>query len=188
LVIGLDANPAGMRRASARAARRDGLPNAAFVWASVERLPPELTGVTELHVVMPWGSLLRAVLGGDEGALAGLARACAPGARFLVALNLHAWRPPVAEIGGLAEPTPESAIDELAPVYARAGWQLEDAAYLDATQIEALQSSWTRRLNRSRAGRFDVLALTGRRLSPPPPAGQSRASPAPEKAPAPDRR
>jgi hypothetical protein len=154
-----------MRRASARAARRDGLPNATFVWASVEQLPPELTGVTELHVIMPWGSLLRTVLGGDGDALAGLARACRPGARFLVALNPHAWHPPVAEVGGLAEPTPERAIDELAPVYARAGWQLEHAAYLDAMQIEALQSSWTRRLNRSRAGRFDVLALTGQKAS-----------------------
>jgi 16S rRNA (adenine(1408)-N(1))-methyltransferase len=154
-----------MRRASARAARKDGLPNAVFVWAPVERLPPELTGVTELHVIMPWGSLLRTVLGGDPGSLARLAGACRPGARFLVALNLHAWRPAVPEVGGFPEPTPDRAIDVLAPVYAQAGWRLEHAAYLDAAQVEALHSSWTRRLRASRPGRFDVLALTGQRSS-----------------------
>lgn len=150
-----------MRRASSRAARRDGLPNAVFVWASVERLPPELTGATELHVIMPWGSLLRTVLGDDPDSLAGLARACRPGARFLVALNLHAWRPPVPEVGTLAEPTPERALAALAPVYARAGWRLEHAEYLDAAGIDALRSSWTSRLRASRRGGFDVLALTG---------------------------
>lgn len=150
-----------MRRASARATARNGLPNARFVWASVEQLPPELTGVTELHVIMPWGSLLRTMLGGDPAALAALAHACAPGARFLVALNLHAWRPPAPEVGGVPEPAPDWALDELAPVYARAGWRLERADYLDDQQVTALRSSWTRRLRSSRAGRFGVLALSG---------------------------
>jgi 16S rRNA (adenine(1408)-N(1))-methyltransferase len=153
-----------MRRASAQAARRNALPNAVFVWASVERLPPELTGVTELRVTMPWGSLLRMVLGGDPDALAGLAGACRPGARFRVALNLHAWRPPVPEVGELPEPTTEWALAELAPVYARAGWRLEHAEYLDAARIEALHTSWTRRLQASRPGRLGVLAMTGRVL------------------------
>jgi 16S rRNA (adenine(1408)-N(1))-methyltransferase len=157
VTIGLDANPDGMRRAS----RRAGPPNAVFVWAPVERLPPELTGVTELHVIMPWGSLLRAVLPGDPPLLARLARACEPGARFLVALNLHAWRPPVPEVGDTPEPTPGWVWNELAPAYARAGWRLEGAEYLDGAQIDALHSSWTKRLRSSRPGRFGVLALSG---------------------------
>lgn len=136
-----------------------------FLWASVERLPPELTGVTELHVIMPWGSLLRTVLGGDPAALARLAGACQPGARLLVALNLHAWRPPVAEVGQFPEPTPDRATEELAPVYARAGWRLERSEYLDGARIEELHSSWTRRLRAARPGRFGVLALTGTQSS-----------------------
>ncbi|HEY8471377.1 MAG TPA: hypothetical protein VIL37_01935 [Natronosporangium sp.] len=137
------------------------MPNAIFVWASVERLPPELTGATELHVIMPWGSLLRAVLGGDPAVLAGLARACEPGARFLVAVNLHAWRPPVPEVGDLPEPTPEWAHELLVGAYAKAGWRLETAEYLDGKQIEALHSSWAKRLRASRGGRLGVLGLTG---------------------------
>ncbi|MPZ25648.1 MAG: hypothetical protein GEV12_04175 [Micromonosporaceae bacterium] len=155
-----------MRRASQRAAAgRGGLPNAIFIWAPVERLPPELTGVTELHMIMPWGSLLRAVAGGDPEVLAGLAGACRPGARFRIALNLHPWRSAgggaVPELGGLPEPDPGWAQTTLADRYAVAGWQLDQADYLTGPEIEALDSSWTRRLRSSRPGRFDVLALTG---------------------------
>jgi 16S rRNA (adenine(1408)-N(1))-methyltransferase len=146
-----------MRRASSR----KGAPNAVFVWASVEQLPPELTGVTELHVIMPWGSLLRGILGTDPAPLAGLARACEPGARLFIALNLHAWRPPVPEVGGIPEPTPGWALDELAPVYAEAGWRLDRAEYLDDKRVEALHSSWTKRLRASRPGRLGVLAVSG---------------------------
>jgi 16S rRNA (adenine(1408)-N(1))-methyltransferase len=51
LVVGVDANAAAMAEASRRAAakpRRGGLPNALFVVAAAEALPPELAGVAEL--------------------------------------------------------------------------------------------------------------------------------------------
>jgi 16S rRNA (adenine(1408)-N(1))-methyltransferase len=51
LVIGVDANAAGMVEAARRAAgraSRGGLPNALFVVAAVEALPPELDGVADL--------------------------------------------------------------------------------------------------------------------------------------------
>lgn len=164
LVIGLDAEPERMRKASARAAAkpaRGGLPNALFVWSSVEQLPQELSGMTELHVLMPWGSLLRGMLGGDDKILPNLARVCAPGATFLVTLNLHAWRPPVPEVGGLPEPTPETAMDALAEIYAKSGWRIERASYLDDAEIAALSTSWTRRLGATR-DQLEVLGLNGR--------------------------
>ena len=49
LVVGVDASAAAMAVASRRAAatpRRGGLPNALFVVAAVEALPPELNGLT----------------------------------------------------------------------------------------------------------------------------------------------
>jgi 16S rRNA (adenine(1408)-N(1))-methyltransferase len=163
LVVGLDAQPDAMRRAAARAAAkpaRGGLPNALFVWASVERLPVELHDVTEVHCLMPWGSLLRAVVGPDVPVLSSIAARCAPGARFLITLNLHAWRPPVPEIGATPEPTPDWATGPLAAGYADAGWQLAAAEYLDAGQVAELGTSWTKRLRSSRA-ELDVLALRG---------------------------
>jgi 16S rRNA (adenine(1408)-N(1))-methyltransferase len=163
LVVGLDASADGMRKASTRAAAkpaRGGLPNALFVRSSVEQLPPGLADVSEVHVIMPWGSLLRGMAGGEPGVLSRLAGACVPGAKFLVTLNLHAWRPSVPEVGSTPEPDPDRAMDELAKAYAGSGWRIEQAAYLGDEEIEQLATSWTRRLGSSRE-RFDVLALTG---------------------------
>ena len=164
LVVGLDASADAMRKTSARAAvrpDRGGLANALFLRGAAERLPEGLVGVSEVHVLMPWGSLLRGVVGGDQAMLTTIGAACRPGATFLVALNLHAWRPPVPEVGGSTEPDPESALRDLAPLYAAAGWTLDAAAYLDDAGIAALATSWTKRLGSSR-DQLDVLALTGR--------------------------
>lgn len=164
LVVGLDASADGMRKTSARAAARPdrgGLANALFLRASAERPPDGLAGVSEVHVLMPWGSLLRGVVGADPSMLSAVAGVCRPGAPFLVALNLHAWRPPVPEVGDAAEPDPERALTDLGPRYAAAGWTIEGARYLDDAGIDALATSWTKRLGSSR-DRLDVLALTGR--------------------------
>lgn len=163
LVIGLDAVKDNLRRAATKASanpKKGGLPNLVFVWAAAERLPSELTGITEMHVLMPWGSLLRGMLGADPAMLRGLAAICGPDATFLVTLNLHAWRPPVPEVGEHSEPTPDSAVTELGPTLAAAGWRLDSAEYLDHDRIRELGTSWTRRLTSSRH-QFDVLALTG---------------------------
>jgi 16S rRNA (adenine(1408)-N(1))-methyltransferase len=163
LVIGLDAGPDAMRRTAARAAAKPakgGTPNALFVWASVEQLPAELESVTEVHALMPWGSLLRALVAPDETVLRAVAERCLPGAPFLITLNLHAWRPPVPEVGETPEPNPESVSDALGAAYARSGWTVESADYLDDAQVAELGTSWTKRLGSSRAA-LDVLALRG---------------------------
>nr|AAB08724.1 16S ribosomal RNA methylase [Streptoalloteichus hindustanus] len=109
-----------MERMSAKAAAKPakgGLPNLLYLWATAEKLPP-LTGVGELHVLMPWGSLVRGILGSSPEMLRGLAAVCPPDAAFLVALNLHAWRPPVPEVGEHPEPTPETVDEGLAALRA----------------------------------------------------------------------
>ncbi len=163
LVIGIDANRDNLRQVSARAAAkpaRGGVPNALFLWESAERLPDGLRDADELHILMPWGSLLRGLLD-DSDLLRGIAGVCRDGAEFLITLNLHAWRPPVPEVGDTTEPTPASALDGLAARYLASGWRLADAHYLDADEIAALATSWTRRLGSSRAA-LAVLGLTGR--------------------------
>lgn len=161
LVVGLDAGPDAMRPTAARAAAkpaRGGVPNALFVWAAVERLPAELTGVTEVHSLMPWGSLLRALATPEPDVLRAVAARCVPGAPFLVTLNLHAWRPPVPEVGSTAEPTPDDR--RLTDAYAAAGWRIDKATYPDAAELAGLGTSWTKRLGSSRA-ELAVLALRG---------------------------
>jgi 16S rRNA (adenine(1408)-N(1))-methyltransferase len=163
LVVGVDAGPDAMRKVAARAAAKPakgGTPNAVFVWAAVEQWPAELDGVTELHSLMPWGSLLRAFVRPDEDVLRSIASHCVPGAPFLVTLNLHAWRPPVPEVGKAPEPTPASALDTLGPAYARAGWTLSAADYVGEDELAGLGTSWTKRLGSSR-DTLAVLALRG---------------------------
>lgn len=157
LVIGLDAAKDNLRKVSARTDAR----NLLFLWCPVEQLPPELQGIDELHVLMPWGSLLRGMLGEPPTVLSSLAARCSADAQFLITLNLHAWRPPVPEVGEHPEPTPDTAVAELADIYGQNGWLLERAWYLDAAGIAELATSWTRRLNSSR-DQLDVLALSGR--------------------------
>jgi 16S rRNA (adenine(1408)-N(1))-methyltransferase len=159
LVVGLDAAPDAMRRTAARAAAkpaRGGLPNAVFVWASAERLPDGLRDLDEVHVLMPWGSLLRGLL--DESPLRrDLAAAARPGAAFLVTLNLHAWRPRVPEVGDLPEPTPEDAA--LLARFEADGWHVMQARQAGP------DTSWSRRLGSTR-DELAVLSLTGTLRTP----------------------
>ena len=62
--------------------RKGGLPNALFVVASAEALPPVLEGIAELvTVTLPWGSLLRGALALDSTVTRGIASLLAPGGR-----------------------------------------------------------------------------------------------------------
>jgi 16S rRNA (adenine(1408)-N(1))-methyltransferase len=80
--IGIDANAEPLEKISMKATRKTakgGLSNVLFVQAAVENLPEELNATAdELHIHFPWGSLLRAVLTGDESVLQSLRRICAP--------------------------------------------------------------------------------------------------------------
>lgn len=167
LIIGLDARRDGMVKASQRAAakpERGGQPNAMYVWSAAEQLPAELTGMDELHVLMPWGSLLRGMVApGDSPILEGLATASRAGASLLCTLNLHAWRPPVKEVGGIAEPTPESVMKSLSLEYRRTGWEISDAHYASEDELTQLASAWSRRLNSSRNS-FAVLVIQACRV------------------------
>lgn len=170
LVIGLDASRDGMVKSSQRAAakpQRGGQPNVLYVWSAAEQLPAELTDVDEIHVLMPWGSLLRGMVGpGEDRILERLAAASRPGAGLLCTLNLHAWRPPVREVGEVPEPTPESALESLAGEYRRAGWEIGDAHYATDAELEPLTSAWSRRLTSSRDA-FDVLMIRASRAGHP---------------------
>ncbi len=165
LIIGVDANRDNMCRVAKRAAgrpERGGQPNLLLVWAAAERLPAALTDVDQVQVLMPWGSLLRGMLGLDDQILRELARVARPGADLLCTLNLHAWRPVVKAVGDTAEPTPESAIGVLRPAYAAAGWTLREARYADSGTGIPLTTAWSKRLSSSR-DQFDVLALRAQR-------------------------
>jgi 16S rRNA (adenine(1408)-N(1))-methyltransferase len=175
LVAGIDAVPAQLARSSAAAARkpaRGGLPNALFAWAAAEDLPAALGLADELHVLMPWGSLLRGMLGLAPQVLQSLRARAAPHAALLATLNLHAWRPPVAEVAGTPEPTPESAPATLGRPYQQAGWRIDRYWYPGPQDRAELATSWGGRLGASRR-QLDILAISARATAAAAAAGQA---------------
>ena len=67
LVIGVDASADELVDASRRASRKGGVPNAVFLVGDAREALELLGGrVQELRIVLPWGSLLRPILDGEE--------------------------------------------------------------------------------------------------------------------------
>ncbi|BBX38155.1 hypothetical protein MMAGJ_74370 [Mycolicibacterium mageritense] len=165
LVVGVDANAAGMIEASRRAARPGarGLPNAVFVAAAVERLPVELTAVADdVTVNFPWGSLLRGLLAPEPTVLGAVAGTMKPGAQLRVVFS-------VTDHDGIAGvPTVDDAagVGHLAMPYAAAGLQIDAVRPAGEADVEA--SSWGKRL---RAGsQRSTWLLRAQRTKDPQPA------------------
>jgi 16S rRNA (adenine(1408)-N(1))-methyltransferase len=145
LVVGVDANAAGMMTASRRAAARPsggGLPNALFVVAAVEALPAELDGVADLVTVhFPWGSLLRGLLGADPATMTGLTRLLRPGGTLQLLLSSTA-----RDHGAGVAPIQAATLHALAASYAT--WELAVTKLRPATvaDVTAAHSTWGKRL------------------------------------------
>jgi 16S rRNA (adenine(1408)-N(1))-methyltransferase len=145
LVVGVDANAAGMATASRRAAatpRRGGRPNALFVVAAAEALPRELDGVADLVTVhFPWGSLLRGLLAADPAIMAELTRLLRPGATLSMLLSSTA-----RDRGVGVEPLQEPTLRALAGSYAAWGLAVTAARPATAADVAAAHSTWGKRL------------------------------------------
>ena len=145
LVVGVDANAAGMATASRRAAARPargGLPNALFVVAAAEALPADLDGVADLVTVhFPWGSLLRGLLGADPATMTGLTRVLRPGGT----LQLLASSTARDRGAGLA-PIQAATLDALAESYATWGLAVTKLRPATPADVAAAHSTWGKRL------------------------------------------
>ena len=158
LVIGTDADAASMAEASRRAARpvrKGGSPNAIFVVAAAEAPPAELAGRAALvTIILPWGSLLRGVLGTDPAVLDGIVELIAPGGQVEIVLapsdrDLLGW-PDDASL--------EASVGE---AWGGRGMSLCAVERMDVPAVAALPSTWARRLGR--AGWRLVLTRDGER-------------------------
>lgn len=154
IIIGIDANAAGMAESSRRAARGRsgrGATNAIFLAEAAEALPGQLAGTASLvAITMPWGSLLRGVVGLDAVALRGVASIVAPGGHveLLVSVSL------ADRVEGIA------ILDRSAEAGIADAWRsvgLELAAMRPATveDLRVTRSSWARRLGDRPVWRLD---------------------------------
>jgi 16S rRNA (adenine(1408)-N(1))-methyltransferase len=145
LVVGVDANAAGMMTVSRRAAARPsrgGLPNALFVVAAAGALPAELDGVADLVTVhFPWGSLLRGLLGADPAIMTGLTRVPRPGATLQMLLSST-----VRDRGVGVAPIQAATLHALAASYATWGLAVTELRPATVADVAAAHSSWGKRL------------------------------------------
>ena len=141
LVIGIDADAASMRAASARAARRKTpLANALFVVAAVESLPKELHEVADrVTINFPWGSLLRGVVEGSSDVLGPIARAAVPGAEISLLFSIEE-----RDVASARVRVPGEA--ELADGWTTRGFEVVDLRPATTDEIVASGSSWAKRL------------------------------------------
>ncbi len=160
LVIGVDAETTRLDRALSGARRRK-LAGPLFVtWAMAEPLPALAGRSTEIAVVMPWGSLLDGVLGGDDAVLGALLGLGAPDAVLSAVVNVRPWAAAASvdrKLAATPEPTPEH-LSALVERYAVRGWELSAPVPLTDAEARALGSTWASRVVAARASR--LLRLT----------------------------
>jgi 16S rRNA (adenine(1408)-N(1))-methyltransferase len=149
--IGIDANAKPLEKISMKATRKSakgGLPNVLFVQAAIESLPEEInSSADEIHIHFPWGSLLRAVVLGDENALSGLHRICAPECLLEIVIGIDEERDK-SEIERLQLPQLSSDYlkNILIPKYKAAGFDILETDFLTSSEWSSLETSWARKL------------------------------------------
>ena len=149
--IGIDANAKPLEKISMKATRKPakgGLANVLFVQAAVENLPEELNETAdEIHIHFPWGSLLRAVLAGDENVLRALRRIAAPECLVEIIIGIDEERDK-SEIERLALPeiSPAYLENVLIPRYEAAGFTALESGTLNSSEWSKLETSWARKL------------------------------------------
>ncbi len=142
MAVGVDADREALREAAKLAERkpaRGGAPNALYVAASAESLPPELRESADwVTIYFPWSALLRMILAGDERLGEMLSFLCRLRSRVSIVLNADA--PPE----GVDPPTPASVRSSLEPPMDAAGFRITKCEWLDAAQ--APPTTWGGRL------------------------------------------
>jgi 16S rRNA (adenine(1408)-N(1))-methyltransferase len=164
-VIAMDPVREAMREMSTKSARkpeRGGIPNVLYVLGSIEQPPEELQRRgDDIHVTLPWGSLMRGIVLADPPIISGLASLAKPGARLRIILNTRIFDDPVPiEAQDLPEVTPDYVRSTLAPAYAQYGIRIEGARDFDADEFGDLATTWAKRLAHRSAPRSVLIEAT----------------------------
>jgi 16S rRNA (adenine(1408)-N(1))-methyltransferase len=145
LFVALDADARAMADASRRAARptrRGGRDNVIYLVTAAEALPGDLCGIAdEVTVILPWGSLLSAVLDPGSATLAGIAQVLRRNGELTMLVSTQ----PRDRIATGIE-LDERAARELARCYKEAGFETLELRPAGRSDVEQLSSGWGRRL------------------------------------------
>jgi 16S rRNA (adenine(1408)-N(1))-methyltransferase len=145
LCVGIDTDAAAPREVSgrtARPARKGGTPNVLFLAADARSLPaPFRAAIDELRIILPWGSLLRAVMGADPQLVALVADGLRAGGSASIVVSIL---PSDERATGTA--AGEGGLTVLAAALEQAGLQIRARRAIEAEDSRELGSSWAKRL------------------------------------------
>jgi 16S rRNA (adenine(1408)-N(1))-methyltransferase len=164
-VIALNPVRENMREWSAKAGRKaekGGLANVLFVVASMEAPPEELRGVAdEIFVTLPWGSLMRGIILGDDVVLGGIASLGGEGASVRIVLNTRIFDDPVPlDVRDLPEVTPAYVTETLGSAFERNGLRVVKSRWMDADEVAAIGTTWGKRLSHRSPPRSVLIEAT----------------------------
>jgi 16S rRNA (adenine(1408)-N(1))-methyltransferase len=167
LVVGIDPVHDAMagvaRRASAKPSR-GGVPNALFLVASAEALPPALSSKASMVTVnFPWGSLLRTLVLPDPGGLRAVVGLLEPGGRLIALLNASVTDDrDYGERLGLP-PLEDAHIEQrLVPGWQESGLEAVSWHRLEPNEEPIHHTTWGRRL--VRGSNRSTIAVEGTRV------------------------
>jgi 16S rRNA (adenine(1408)-N(1))-methyltransferase len=153
--IGVDPNIKPLEKISEKIhknSKKGGVSNAIYLRSSLEDLPEELTGIAnQVFILLPWGSLLRAVLG-ERKTLEQIRRACAPNAdlKVILALEFTKDRSELERLG-IEAFSIEELEQKLIPAYRAAGFEMRLDVLADSSGIP---TTWARRLTQNKERKF----------------------------------
>jgi 16S rRNA (adenine(1408)-N(1))-methyltransferase len=165
LVVAIDPVRETMRELSAKGARkpdRGGAPNALYVVAGIEHPPEELRhAADEIVVTLPWGSLMRGIVLGDETVLGGIASLARPGATLRIVLNLRIFDDPVPlDVRDLPDVTPNYVRETLTPAFARHGIAITATRAMEPEEVAAIETTWAKKLSHRAPPRSVLIEAT----------------------------
>lgn len=139
-----------MRHNSIKAAKKPskgGLPNTLFVHAGVETLPEELQGAaSHISILLPWGTLLKAVALPDKTILQNIAKLCRKQATLKIIFGYETDKEKnVIEELGLPLLTPEYLQKILKPAYHEAGFDIS-WQFISQAELKQLPTAWAKKL------------------------------------------
>lgn len=153
LVIGIDPQAKPLKKISGKLDKKSkgGLPNALYVLAHIEDLPPELNNqANQVFINFPWASLLQGIILDQKDTWANIKRICQNGAVIDLILGYNEKE---AQEFGLPLLSLDYIQAEMLPKLFAQGFQGIALRQLDPQELQNYPSTWAKRLGFGQEGR-----------------------------------